>query len=102
MNFPEGFYMILNICIKNKKAFSLIELTIVVIILTVLLTFAVPSLFRAYLNKAGTKTALEIQNIQDAARSYYLQKGVGWPTSINMPPGDLESAQPGSAESDRA
>lgn len=84
--------MILNICTKNKKAFSLLELTIVVIILTILLTFAVPSMYRAYLEKAGTKTALEIQNIQDAARSYYLQKGIGWPTSINTPPGDLESS----------
>jgi prepilin-type N-terminal cleavage/methylation domain-containing protein len=84
--------MILNIYIKNKKAFSLLEMTMVVIIMTVLLTFATPSLYRAYLEKAGTKTALEIQNIQDAARSYYLQKGIGWPTSINAPPNDLESS----------
>ncbi len=84
--------MISNICINNKRAFSLLELTIVVIILTVLLTFAVPSMYRTYLEKAGTKTALEIQNIQDAARSYYLQKGVGWPSSINTSPNDLESS----------
>jgi len=83
--------MILNICINNKRAFSLLELTVVVIILTVLLTFAVPSMYRSYLEKAGTKTALEIQNIQDAARSYYLQKGMGWPSSINTSPNDLES-----------
>jgi len=82
--------MILNICINNKRAFSLLEMTIVVIMMTVLLTFAVPSLYRTYLDKAGTKTALEIQNIQDAARSYYLQHGA-WPSSINTPPGDLES-----------
>ena len=67
-------------------------MTIVVIIMTVLMTFAVPSMYRAYLEKAGTKTALEIQNIQDAARSYYLQKGIGWPASINLAPGDLESS----------
>jgi len=84
--------MIFNIYTKNEKAFSLLELTIVVIILTVLLTFAVPSMYRSYLDKAGTKTALEIQNIQDAARSYYLQKKAGWPSSINTPPGDLESS----------
>ncbi|MBF0570447.1 MAG: type II secretion system protein [Candidatus Omnitrophica bacterium] len=84
--------MTFYICINNKKAFSLLELTIVVIIMTVLLTFAVPSMYRAYLEKAGTKTALEIQNIQDAARSYYLQKGAGWPSSINTPPNDLESS----------
>jgi prepilin-type N-terminal cleavage/methylation domain-containing protein len=84
--------MIFNIWISNKKAFSLLEMTIAVIIMTVLLTFAVPSMYRAYLEKAGTKTALEIQNIQDAARSYYLQKGIGWPSSINTPPNDLESS----------
>jgi prepilin-type N-terminal cleavage/methylation domain-containing protein len=84
--------MIFNIWIGNKKAFSLLEMTIAVIIMTVLLTFAVPSMYRAYLEKAGTKTALEIQNIQDAARSFYLQKGIGWPSSINTPPNDLESS----------
>ena len=68
------------------------ELTVVVIIMTVLLTFAAPSMYRAYLEKVGTKTALEIQNIQDAARSYYLQKKTGWPSSINTPPNDLESS----------
>ena len=84
--------MICNIMVKNKKGFSLLELTIVVMILTTLLTFAVPSMYRTYLEKAGTKTALEIQNIQDAARSYYLQSGSpGWPSSINTSPGDLES-----------
>jgi prepilin-type N-terminal cleavage/methylation domain-containing protein len=84
--------MIFNIWISNKKAFSLLEMTIAVIIMTVLLTFAVPSMYRVYLEKAGTKTALEIQNIQDAARSFYLQKGIGWPSSINTPPNDLESS----------
>jgi len=69
-----------------------LEMTIAVIIMTVLLTFAVPSMYRVYLEKAGTKTALEIQNIQDAARSFYLQKGIGWPSSINTPPNDLESS----------
>jgi prepilin-type N-terminal cleavage/methylation domain-containing protein len=91
MNILEDLIMISIICIKNKKAFSLLELTIVVIVLTILLTFAVPSMYRSYLQKAGTKTALEIQNIQDAARSYYLQKGSGWPSSINASPNDLES-----------
>lgn len=92
MNLAEDSRMIYNIYINNNKAFSLLELTIVVIVLTVLLTFAVPSMYRAYLEKAGTKTALEIQNIQDAARSYYLQRGIGWPSSINVSPNDLESS----------
>lgn len=76
---------------KSKiEGFSLLEMTIVVIVMTVLMTFAVPSMYRSYLEKAGNKTALEIQNIEDAARSYYLQKGA-WPSSINNAPGDLES-----------
>ncbi len=68
---------------KCKNAFSLLEMTIVVIIMTVLLTFASPSLYRAYLEKAGAKTALEMRNIQDAAQAYYVQEGA-WPASINV------------------
>ena len=90
MNTLEGLHMILSTHIKSSKGFSLLELTFVMIIITVLLTCAVPSMTMAYLEKAGGKTALEIQNIQDAARSYYLQKG-SWPSSINTAPGDLES-----------
>ena len=82
--------MRLNIGILNNRAFSLLELTIVVIITTILLTYSVPTMYRAYLAKAGTKTALEIQNIQDAAKSYYLKNGY-WPSSINTSPNDLES-----------
>jgi len=86
----QGLIMIFNTCI-NHKGFSLLELTLVIIVTTMLLTFAVPSMYRAYLEKAGTKTALEIQNIQDAARSYYLKNG-SWPSSINTAPNDLESS----------
>ena len=74
----------------NNKAFSLLELTIVVIIATVVLTYAVPTVYRSYLVKAGTKTALEVEDIELAAKSYYLHKG-SWPSSINTAPGDLES-----------
>ena len=91
MSLLEGLRMIFNTWTKTNKAFSLLELTVVIIIITVLLTCAVPSMYRAFLEKTGGKTALEIQNIQDAARSYYLKNGY-WPTSINTSPGDLESA----------
>ena len=88
MNTLEGLHMILSTHTKSSKGFSLLELTFVMIIITVLLTCAVPSMTMAYLEKAGGKTALEIQNIQDAARSFYLQKGY-WPSSINTAPGTL-------------
>ena len=80
-----------NVSAKNNKAFSLLELTIVIIIMTVLLTYAVPTAYRSYLVKAGTKTALEVQGIQSAAKIYYLKNG-SWPSSINTAPGDLESS----------
>ena len=77
-------------CIKTKKGFSLLELTMVVIVMTILLTCIVPSMYRDYLEKMAGKTALEIHNIQDAARSFYLKFGA-WPSSIKTTPNDLES-----------
>lgn len=83
--------MILNIGINNRKAFSLLEMTIVLIIMSILLSAVIPVMTRDYLIKASNKTAMEIENIQNAALSYYIQKGAGWPSSINSPPNDLES-----------
>lgn len=78
MNPPEGLLMILNIRVTSKRAFSLLELTIVIIIMTVLLTISVPSMYRAYLEKVGKKTALDISAIQEAARAYYIDHNK-WP-----------------------
>jgi|GEM_PF-6855728 len=79
-----------NIYISNGAGFSLLEMSLAVCIMTALLTYAIPSMYRDYLNRAGRKTALEMQNIQDAARAYFIVKG-SWPSSINVPPFDLAS-----------
>ncbi len=84
--------MIFNILRNNKKAFSLLELTLVVMVMTVLLTFAVPSMYRAYVEKAGQKTALDISMIQEAARAYYIDHNQ-WPDNsvYTTPIADLQA-----------
>jgi microcystin-dependent protein/type II secretory pathway pseudopilin PulG len=77
MGFQENWNMKRNIFINNK-AFSLLEMTIVIIIMIILASAAIPVLSRAYLEKAGTKTALDINAIQDAARAYYINNNA-WP-----------------------
>jgi len=64
----------------NNRGFSLLEITVVIIIITILASAAIPVLSRAYLEKAGTKTALDINAIQDAARAYYVDNNK-WPDS---------------------
>jgi len=66
-----------NMFTKNK-GFSLLEITVVIIIMTILVSAAIPVLSRAYLEKAGTKTALDISAIQEAARAYYINNN-SWP-----------------------
>lgn len=77
MSFQVGWIMKKNILINNK-AFSLLELTVVIIILTILASAAIPVLSRSYLEKAGNKTALDISAIQEAARAYYIDHNK-WP-----------------------
>jgi prepilin-type N-terminal cleavage/methylation domain-containing protein len=83
--------VILNRC---KKGFTLLEMTIVLIIITILTSAAIPSLTQNYLNKVEQKVSMDINNIQNAALAYYVQKNA-WPTSITPtganPPTDLES-----------
>ncbi len=73
-----------------NKGFSLLEMTVVIIIITILASAAIPVLTRDYLNKAATKTALDISAIQEAARSYYINNGA-WPGTAggHTPMGDL-------------
>ena len=74
----------------NNKAFSLLEVTVVIIILTILASAAIPVLSRAYIEKAGNKTALDISAIQEAARAYYVNNNT-WPGTAqgHTPMGDL-------------
>jgi len=62
----------------NNKAFSLLEVTVVIIILTILASAAIPVLSRSYLEKASNKIALDISEIQEAARAFYIDHNK-WP-----------------------
>ncbi len=70
--------------LTNNKAFSLLEVTVVIIILTILASAAIPVLSRSYIEKAGNKTALDISGIQEAARAYYVDHNK-WPDSSVYP-----------------
>jgi prepilin-type N-terminal cleavage/methylation domain-containing protein len=83
MSFQEEWNMIKNI-LTNNKAFSLLEVTVVVIILTILASGAIPVLSRSYIEKVANKTALDISAIQEAARAYYIDNNK-WPDSSVYP-----------------
>ncbi len=66
---------------SNRKAFSLIEMSIVMAIVAIGLTSAMPVVIHHVQNKAAQKTALEIILLQDAGRNYYGAKHQ-WPPSV--------------------
>jgi prepilin-type N-terminal cleavage/methylation domain-containing protein len=70
-----------NIPTINKKGFSLLELSVVIIIISILASYAIPSLTRAYLEKASEKTAAEILTIEEASRDYFVNNA-SWPGTI--------------------
>jgi len=61
-----------------RGGFSLLELTIVLIIITILTSAAIPQLVNGYTVKAANKTALDISAIQEACRAYYVANNA-WP-----------------------
>jgi len=65
----------------NKKGFSLIELSIGVLLLSILISAVVPNFVMRIRQDAAKKTAVEISQIQEAARKYYVDKGK-WPTDF--------------------
>jgi prepilin-type N-terminal cleavage/methylation domain-containing protein len=77
-----------------RKGFTLLEMTIVLIIITILTSAAIPALTQNFVNQAEQKTSMDINNIQNAALAYYVHNSA-WPTSITPtgvnPPTDLES-----------
>ncbi len=87
--------MILKFNNHQRGGFSLLEMTIVVIIITILASAAIPQLVNGYLVQAANKTALDISSIEDASRAYFI-KYSAWPVSITpvanqSKPLDLES-----------
>jgi len=67
-----------NISIISNLGFSLLEITVVLIIISVLLSAVIPVFSRSYLEKAANKTALDITAIQEASRKYYIDNNK-WP-----------------------
>ncbi|MBU0478297.1 prepilin-type N-terminal cleavage/methylation domain-containing protein [bacterium] len=73
--------MINNIYMKNKKAFTLVEIAIVMAVLGVLAMVATPRAITLMNTKAAQKTAVETKHIQDAAKWYYVANST-WPADI--------------------
>ena len=65
----------------NKKGFSLVELSISVLILTIISSAVVPNFIIGIRQSAAKKTAIEITQIQEAARKYYIDKN-SWPANF--------------------
>ena len=78
----------------EHRGFTLLEMTVVLIVLTILTSAAIPTLTRVFLNKAEDKISLDINAVEDGALAYFV-KNNSWPTSITptgvTPPTDLES-----------
>jgi prepilin-type N-terminal cleavage/methylation domain-containing protein len=66
---------------NSKGGYSLLELTVVLIIATILATAAVPQFVNGYLVKAANKTALDMSAIEEASRAYYIANN-NWPANI--------------------
>lgn len=72
--------MIKNIRLNNR-GFSLIELSIVLFLLSVVAGSVIPNFVLGIRQQAAKKTALEVSQIQEAARKYYIDKG-SWPSDF--------------------
>jgi len=70
-----------NTSLSKCNGFSLLEITIVLIIISILLSAVIPVLSRSYLEKAANKTALDMASIQDASRKFYIDNN-RWPDTI--------------------
>jgi len=65
----------------NIKGFSLIELSIGTLLLSILVSAVVPNFIMGIRQDAAKKTAVEISQIQEAARKFYVDKG-HWPADF--------------------
>ncbi len=73
--------MIKNTFIINKKGFSLLEVSLAIVVIAVLISAMTPVAIKQIEFKAGEKTAHEISIIQEAARKYYVDNNA-WPNTI--------------------
>lgn len=70
-----------NICIFNKKGFSLLEMVISLIVLAIILSTMTPTAKSLYNRKFADKIQMDMTNIVDAARRYYVVNN-SWPASV--------------------
>ena len=75
--------MFLRINKQIKGGFSLLEMTVVIIVATILATAIIPQLIRVYSINAANKTALDMSAIEEAARAYYVANN-SWPANITV------------------
>jgi prepilin-type N-terminal cleavage/methylation domain-containing protein len=68
----------------GNRGFSLLEATVVIIILTILASAAIPVLSRSFIEKAANKTALDMSAIEEAARAFYIDNNK-WPDNSAYP-----------------
>ena len=81
MKVSEEYNMKKNTSIINKNGFSLLEITVVLIIMSIILSAVIPVLSREYLEKASNRVVLDISAIQEASRKYYIDNSSQWPVA---------------------
>ncbi len=64
---------------QKTRGFSLIELAVVLTVMAILSTAAVPGMIAAARGKYGERLVADISNLQEAAEAYYHQNGDQWP-----------------------
>ena len=66
----------------TNKGFSLVELSISILILSIIASAVLPSFIMGIRQSAAKKTAIEISQVQEAARKYYIDKN-SWPSNFS-------------------
>ena len=66
---------------QAKGGFSLLEVTVVLIITTFLISAVIPQLIKGYSVNAANKVALDMAAIEEASRAYYIANN-SWPADI--------------------
>jgi len=67
---------------RNQRGFTLLEIAVVLVVITILAGAAMPTVAKKVRIAYAQKTAQEIGIIQDASKNYYIDNK-GWPASIS-------------------
>ena len=70
-----------NTFIRNKRGFALAEIAVGLLVMTILAGIVVPNYVNGLRQDATKKTALEVAQIQEAARKFYVDNNA-WPASF--------------------